>query len=117
MIDLMQWHPRIKPSNLPEFLHDYRVIHFLAGEEEDNATKTVRTLYHTTFDSAIDRECIIPALAKGETISIWEVDNPTAIGALTFLQVKNYVLVLFWRQRWTIKLWEWQHFCFPLHIK
>jgi hypothetical protein len=34
MIDMMMWHYRMLPKQLPTFLHEYRVIHFVGAEKK-----------------------------------------------------------------------------------
>ena len=95
MIDMMVWHPRILPNQLPAYLHEYRVIHFIGEEKEHDASHSVYELYHLILDSHSDRMSLSACLSKGETITIWEKEKPTATSAITFLQRENSVLVLF----------------------
>jgi hypothetical protein len=95
MIDMMTWHYRMKPNQLPTFLHEYRVIHFIGAEKQLDADFSVYELYHCILQSHSDRNSLSACISKGETIAIWEKEKPTAISAITFLQRENSVLVLF----------------------
>lgn len=95
MVDMMKWHHRIPPDQLPTFLHEYRIIHFVGREKTHNASDTVHELYHIIFESDSDRKSMSACLEKGETLTIWEKEKPTAVSAITFVQREKYVLVLF----------------------
>ncbi|KAI2497016.1 hypothetical protein MHU86_17493 [Fragilaria crotonensis] len=95
MIEMMKWHHRIPRDQLPTFLQEYRILHFVGREDEYNASDTVYELYHVIFDDHSDRKSLSSCLGKGETLSIWEKEKPTAICAITFVQRENAVLVLF----------------------
>ena len=95
MIDMMMWHNRMLPKQLPTFLHEFRVIHFLGAEKKHDADFSVYELYHCLLESHSDRNSLSACISKGETIAIWEKEQPTAISAITFLQRENSVLVLF----------------------
>jgi hypothetical protein len=95
IIDMMVWHPRILPNQLPAYLHEYRVLHFIGEEKQHDASHSVYELYHLVFDCHSDRMSLSACLSKGETITIWEKEKPTATSAITFLQRENSVLVLF----------------------
>jgi hypothetical protein len=53
MIDMISWHHRLLPNQLPAFLHEYRVVHFIGAEEKHNATNTVYEMYHCIFGSEV----------------------------------------------------------------
>jgi hypothetical protein len=94
-VDMMKWHHRIPPDQSPTFLHEYRIAHFAGTEKTHNATDTVYDLYYSIFDSHADRKSLSACLKKGETLTIWEKEKPTAIRAITFVQRENSVLSLF----------------------
>ena len=94
MINMMTWHCRMLPKQLPTFLHEYRVIHFIGAGKKHDADFSVYELYHCILQSHSDR--LSACISKGETaIAIWEKEKPTAISAITFLERENSVLVLF----------------------
>jgi hypothetical protein len=95
MIDMMVWHHRILPNQLPAFLHEYCVIHFIGAEEKHNASHSVYELYHCILDSHSYWMSLSACLSKGDTTTIREKEKPTATSAITFLQLKNSILVLF----------------------
>ena len=94
MIDMMVWHHRMLPNQLPAFLHEYCVIHFIAAEEKHNASHCVYESYHCVLDSHLDVMSLSACLSIGETLTIWEKNKATATSAITFLQRENFVLVL-----------------------
>jgi hypothetical protein len=83
IIDMISWHHRLLPNQLPTFLHDYHVIHFIGAEEKHNATNTVYELYHCILESHLDRKLLSAYLSKG------------AASAITFVHREKSVLVLF----------------------
>ena len=108
MIDMMVWHPRILPNQLPAYLHEYRVIHFIGEEKEHDASHSVYELYHLILDSHSDRMSLSACLSKGETITIWEkekrhnVSTTRELGFGSFLgnfgrlsEHRNYTLFAF----------------------
>ena len=72
MIDMMSWHHRMLPNQLPKFLPECCVIHFIGAEETHNVTHSVYELYHCILESHSDRMPLSACLSKGETITIWE---------------------------------------------
>jgi hypothetical protein len=34
MVDVMKWHHRIPPDQLPTFLHEYCIVHFVGTEKK-----------------------------------------------------------------------------------
>jgi hypothetical protein len=77
MIDMMTWHYRMKPNQLPTFLHEYRVIHFIGAEKQLDADFSVYELYHCILQSHSDRNSLSACISKGETIAVWEKEKPT----------------------------------------
>ena len=95
MQDMMKWHHRIPPDQLPTFLNKFRVVNFIGAEPKENAAEIVMECYHSIFDGPADCKSMRPCITKGETISIWEPGKETATSAITFLQRDNCVMVLF----------------------
>jgi hypothetical protein len=95
MIEMMKWHQRIPPNELPTFLNEYRIQHFIGAEKKENAMETVYELYHTIFDDPTDRKEYLACFNKGETITICEPEKRCAISAITFLRREDRVLVLY----------------------
>jgi hypothetical protein len=95
MGDMMKWHHRVPPDQLPMFLREYQVLHFIGAETAHKASDTVYELYHCIFDSHSDRMSLSVCLQKGEMLTIWKKEEPKSISAITFVQCKSSVLVLF----------------------
>jgi hypothetical protein len=72
MVDMMKWHHRIPPDQLPTFLHEYCILHLVGTEKTHNATDTVYQLYHSIFNSHSDRKSLLACSEKCETRTIWE---------------------------------------------
>jgi hypothetical protein len=89
----MKWHPRIPSDELPEFLHDYWVVH--GDMKTQSMGHAVHSLYHRMFNNWTDRKEIMPALRMGETIAVMREDRSTVVSALTFLARENSVVILF----------------------
>ena len=80
---VLPYHPLIHPNfDLPEFLRHYWVVYDTGSSP--NVTLPVHSLYHFIFENVHDREALLPALTKGETIAILNPDKSNAISAITF---------------------------------
>ena len=69
-IAMVQWHPRIKKKECPTWLQEYYVVDFVGEEESNDVSHLVHSLYHSIFDEYSDRQSMLPALRKGETIAV-----------------------------------------------
>jgi hypothetical protein len=92
-VDIIKWHPRIPHDVLPQFLHDYWVVH--GNKKTPRVMNAVHTLYHCLFPNWTDRKEIWPALRKGETIAVLREDKRAVISAVTFLATESSVVILF----------------------
>lgn len=100
MFYMTKWHHKVQPRTLPEFLHDFQVVHFLGDGGDDKVATldlagSVHELYHSHLDSHSDRKSMAACLRIGETIAVLKEDYPRAVSAITFVQRESSVLVLF----------------------
>jgi hypothetical protein len=92
--DVLPYHPLIHPSfDLPEFLRHYWVV-YDTGSSPD-VSLPVHSLYHFIFENVHDREALLPALTKGETIAILNPDKSNAISAITFAAAGDSCVILY----------------------
>ncbi len=68
-IDMVRWHPCITRRDLPTWLHEYNVVHFVHAEASSDVGHLVHSLNHSLFEEYSDRQSMLPALCKGETIA------------------------------------------------
>ena len=91
MLVMTKWHHKAQPHQLPNFLNEFRFVHFLGnGGDDDVATmefsRMVHELYHSHLESHSDRKSMLACLSMCETIAVLEKENPRTVSAITFLQ-------------------------------
>jgi hypothetical protein len=94
-IVMVQRHPRIKKKECPTWLQEYYVVDFVGEEESNDVSHLVHSLYHSIFDEYSDRQSMLPALRKGETIAVLNRKKAEAVCAITFLAQNEWAVVLF----------------------